>query len=128
MKKRKDKYEDLLQRYANSRLHDFKKRRNADGKIYCYSIIDPQLIRVDIWPDRKYKIVYAKYWLITKESYVKTKQKANNPGYRKDERGTLPSGTLEMARFLDHIFFDADVLEERRLAKHDKSTIGSPER
>jgi hypothetical protein len=102
-KKHRPGLEDLLERYADTRYLDLK-RYNSGAQI---AVIDKDYTRIDIWLTGNYHIVYNKVYRITKHRKAVA---------RSNERGTLPVAKVELGRFLDHIFFDADVLEERRLA------------
>lgn len=92
---------DLLKSYAASRTLDFVVRK---GGVHL-SIIDPDFSRVDAWLTGKYHIVYNKTWRITDSPKARS---------RTHERGTLPIQKVEIGRFLDRIFYLADVIEEQK--------------
>lgn len=99
---------DLLKRYAASRTLDLIIRKHGNGM--DFSIIDKDYSRIDIWLTGTYHIVYNKTWRINRQGTVRA---------RSGERGMLPIQKIEIGRFLDKMFFSADVIEERELVKNE---------
>lgn len=104
-KKHRPGFEDLLRRYADSRLLDIDVL--AGGQL---RITDSGYIKIDVWTTGKYHIVQDNSHEIT-ECHVISRQ---------TERGTLPVERVEVGRFLDKLFFYAAALEERRIADAEK--------
>lgn len=87
----------LIYRYADSRKFEVKQ-----FDTWHYRIIDEGYAVVDIWTSRKYHIVKTSNRKITTKYITE----------RTNERGVVPHNKKELGRFLDRIFYSADILEQ----------------
>lgn len=87
----------LLKRYAEARKFEIRKINE-----WQYRIIDKGYTKIDIWTTAKYHIIETNYYKITDSMIIE----------RSDEWGSLPIKQIPLGRFLDKVFYSADVLEE----------------
>lgn len=87
----------LLEEYAKSRTLDF--QRYSD---FHMRIIDVDYTVVDFWTTEKYWIKETNYCNQTKLEIVE----------RQGESGFLPPKPKKLYKFLDELFYAADILEQ----------------
>ena len=90
----------LLKRYAKARKFELRKINQ-----WQYRIVDKGFTAVDVWTTAKYHIIYTNYHKITEQQIYE----------RTDEWGTLRPAKTELGRFLDNLFYRADILEEAQV-------------